>query len=111
MELTREDALTLFRMMWSDMQEKFGDNPTFEQRIEYKEWWCRKKFPNERVLKDCFLCAYTKGTDVVSCGRCPVDWGKDGRYKNSCEKWEDSGVDWRKSPISEILALPEREDV
>lgn len=108
MDLTREDALVFFRMMWSDMQAEFGDYPNIYQRIDYKEKWINAKFPYRRVKNDCFLCEYVKRKDMDSCKRCPIDWGHDGIYDNACEKWLNPGVDWRRSPISEILALPER---
>lgn len=112
MNLTREKALTLFREMWSDMQKELGDNPSFEQRCNYKYKWASEKFPYEYVRHNCFLCEYVKyNKDIGSCKRCPIDWGHDGIYDNACEKMCNPGVDWRYSPISEILALPEREDV
>ena len=111
MDLTREKALTLFREMWSDMRNELGDNPDYDQRIDYKYKWVNEKFPREYVKHDCFLCEYVKRKDMDSCKRCPIDWGHDGIYDNACEKLCGPGVDWRKSPISEILALPEREDV
>ena len=108
MDLTREDALALFRMMWTDMQNELGDNPDYDQRIDYKEKWVNEKFPYKRVRHYCFLCEYVKFKDIGSCKRCPIDWGHDGIYDNACEKLCGPGVDWRKSPISEVLALPER---
>ena len=108
MDLTREKALTLFREMWSDMRNELGDNPDYDQRIDFKEKWVKEKFPYKRVRHYCFLCEYVKRKDMDSCKRCPIDWGKDGIYENACEKLCEPGVDWRKSPISEILALPER---
>ena len=111
MDLTREDALALFRMMWTDMQNELGDNPDYDQRCDYKEKWVNAKLPNRDVIHNCFLCEYVKRKDMDACKRCPIDWGHDGIYDNACEKLCEPGVDWRKSPISEILALPEREDV
>ena len=107
MDLTREEALTLFRMMWTDMQDELGDNPDYDQRCDYKEKWINAKFPCRHVENDCFLCEYVKFKDICSCKRCPIDWGA-----TTCQKYYIRGsVDWRYSPISEILALPEREDV
>ena len=111
MDLTREKALTLFREMWTDMQNELGDNPNYDERCDYKEMWINAKFPHRRVKNDCFLCEYANYKDMISCKRCPIDWGHDGIYDNACEKLINPGVDWRHSPISKILALPEREDV
>ena len=109
MDLTREDALALFRMMWSDMQDELGDYPDIYQRIDYKEKWINAKFPHRYVRHDCFLCEYVnKRKDMDSCKRCPINWGGDGLHENVCEKMREPGADWRRSPISEILALPER---
>lgn len=108
MDLTRKEALTLFREMWSDMRNELGDNPNIYQRLDFKEKWVNEKFPYRRVRHDCFLCEYVRRKDMDSCKRCPIDWGHDGIYDNACEKLCEPGVDWRRSPISEILALPER---
>ena len=121
MDLTREDALTLFRMMWTDMQNELGDNPDYDQRIDYKEKWINERFPYKRVRHDCFLCEYAISkegvhTNVCSavCAYCPLKWTAK-HISNTCEGYDYFNTlhnyDWRYSPISEILALPEREDV
>lgn len=109
MDLTRERALRLHREMWSDMQKEFGDCPTYGERRDFKRKWAGERFPKEIVSANCFLCEYAK--DKPGCSLCPVNWGRDGEGGNCCEKVISTGVDWRRSPISEILALPEREDV
>ena len=89
--------------MWTDMQKELGDCPEYGDRMLFKSKWCEERVPQEGVNANCFLCEYiyqTKG----DCTSCPIDWGK-----ATCQS--DGGVDWRYSPISEILALPEREDV
>lgn len=100
MELTRERALELHRQMWTDMQFDLGNYPTGGERVEYKKDWCKTHFPNERVLNDCFLCEYSK-----SCGSCPVKWPTEIRGYCHCTENDY----YYKAPISEILALPERE--
>ena len=104
MDLTREEALKLHREMWSDMQKKLGDNPSHDQRVDYKEKWVNEKFPHERVRHDCFLCEYVANYERGLCDRCPIDWGEYGCQKHPFIK----GVDWRYSRIRRILALPER---
>lgn len=107
MGLTREQALELHREMWTDMQNELGDCPRSLDRTLYKSRWCKKRFPKEEVTANCFLCEYARHK-VGDCRGCPINWGA-----TTCQKYYsgEGGVDWRYSPISEILALPEREDV
>ena len=103
MDLTREQALELHREMWTDMQEELGDCPEFCDRMRYKSRWCKKRFPKEEVSADCFLCEYALQT-APNCSGCPINWGA-----ATCQMCYVKGaVDWRYSPISKILALPER---
>ena len=109
MGLTRERALKLHREMWSDMQKELGDCPKNLERTIFKMKWVRKKFPKETVCSNCFLCEYVCYAHDFRCSCCPINWGRDGESTNSCEKnISGIGVDWRHSPISEILALPEK---
>lgn len=106
MKITREEALKLHRQMWSDMQKELGDYPTHEERARFKESWCIVHTPESMPYANCFLCEYT--SQIVAYGgkncsnSCPIDWG--GR---NCM---NDKIDFRCSPISEILALPEREE-
>ena len=100
MKLTREDALKYHRQMWSDMQNELGDRPNAAQRLRFKRKWCEKHFPSENISANCFLCEYTTGY----CSRCPIKWNG-GCHSNTCE---GDGVNYLFSPISVILALPER---
>ncbi len=104
MKLTREEALKLHRQMWTDMQTALGDNPRLKDRVEYKNKWCKEHFPDETIELDCFLCEYTNqlGSD---CDVCPIRWDADNK-RDWCI---GSGVSYEYSPISVILALPERE--
>lgn len=110
MKLTREKALELHRQMWTDMQEKLGDNPNRDARWEYKAEWIEAHFPNERVYNDCFLCEYCcehqfsnrDDFDYDFC-KCPIKWPN-----GKCEDSADNA--WYNMPISELLALPERGD-
>jgi hypothetical protein len=109
MDLTREQALELHREMWTNMQKELGDCPTMVERLLFKARWVRKRFPKEEVCGNCFLCEYVDSVQDCRCSRCPINWGRDGESTNYCEKTISGiGVDWRYSPISEILALPER---
>ena len=99
MKITREEALRLHRQMWTDMQTALGDNPTLGERVDYKASWCSQHFPNEEVDNHCFLCEYAD-----DCDHCPIKWDVD--YDNAnCEGFV---VNYLYSPISVILALPER---
>ena len=103
MILTREEALSYHRQMWSDMQRDLGNCPTELEREQYKRYWCETYFPNKRILYNCFLCEYAK---AVSCGflcnYCPIkwDWGL-------CFAGDNEKKSYRNMPISELLALPE----
>lgn len=118
MELTKEKALELHRQMWSDMRDKLGDNPSRNERGEFKSDWVEEHFPDENVSCNCFLCEYAINEEgnheyVCSavCAYCPLKWTAK-HIPNTCEGGHDptSGRwrDWRFSPISDILALPER---
>ena len=109
MDLTRERALELHRAMWSDMQRDLGDCPSLDERQKYKKAWCMKHgwFG---IPFHCFLCAWSGNNGENDDCNCPINWNFDGKniHGNCCI---DGTVDYTYSPISEILALPEREDV
>ena len=113
--LTRERALELHRQMWGDMQAELGDNPPFHERVTFKKKWLEKYFPNEHVNSNCILCEYAQHVTKVSftrCRKCPIVWNSN--LDPTCTPgiwavWNDDEVDYRYSPISVILALPERE--
>lgn len=119
MKLTKEEALKYHRQMWSDMQKKLGDNPSPPERLSYKHEWCFEHFPREYIFNACFCCEYNQHFDnplVAHCNHCPIAWptNRGDNELNCCKRTFD-----RKSgrynhyylvvPISEILALPERE--
>ena len=113
MDLTREEAIKLHRQMWTDMQKDLGDDPGAVAREGYKvNWCCEHGFEN--VKNDCFLCEYSHDMPLTFCYHCPVKWPtwsgtcfngflEDGTRLKDCY--------YLAAPISEILALPEREDV
>ena len=108
--LTRERALELHRQMWSDMQKDLGDNPIGTDRVEYKIQWCNKHFPTEHIDNHCFLCEYANMTDkFYSCMYCPIKWPNEAEFDGVSYCTHNSY--YYNAPISEILALPEREDV
>ncbi len=126
MKLTREEALKLHGQMWEDMQKKLGENPSIKQRGDFKIDWINFRFKNgsiddNSIENNCFLCEYALQTrnegkmekDKWSalhgggCLYCPIDWsnGERGTRYYACEMEKTT---WCDSPISEILALPER---
>ena len=118
--LSRKRALELHKLMWFDMQKELGDNPEHEDRYDFKKKWVKKYFPNEKIENHCFLCEYAltsfggipDGFLFLECDKCPIQWINKSNtlgVKNSCEwGYHEGNCDWRYSPISEILALPER---
>ena len=129
MKLTREEALKLHREMWSDMQTALaGGNDNNRIRSEFKERWVKSHFPEMEVKHYCFLCEYAlqmhneKSDRPLAffegkkcCKYCPIDWRddiyrgwSDNSYKGNGYDCENGEVSWECSPISEILALPER---
>lgn len=107
MKLTKEQALFYHRQMWGDIQRELGNCPTGVDRIIYKEKWCQKHFPNEHIANDCFLCEYVYTNNMKNCKRCPIRW--------TTETADDAVTTYccynnyyYDAPISEILALPER---
>lgn len=105
MRLTREEALKYHRQMWGDMLRDIGDTDNANLRTHYKAEWCKKHFPGESIDNYCFCCEYDLNTDGMCCVHCPIKWDVD--YDNAnCEGFV---VNYLYSPISVILALPERE--
>ena len=106
--LTKEEAICLFRRQWSDMQMALGDNPTYGGREVYKGEWCRLH-GFSHVAENCFLCEWVMQNKTI-CDFCPIDWNFDKQNKqgNYCLF---GTVCHSHSPISEILALPERKQV
>ena len=113
MKLTREEALKYHRQMWGDMLKDIGDIDNANLRTNYKAEWCKKHFPGENIDNYCFCCEYDLNTDGMCCVHCPIEWPKDeDGYPNCCNpifNGEESGEYYLFAPISEILALPERE--
>lgn len=115
MKLTRERALELHRQMWRDMLAELGETGKGEEpniiraRSEFKKEWCENHLPGTPVLEDCILCEYARQERIrhdfqkPRCHYCPINWGRIPSF--ACE---NNGVVWSHSPISEILALPER---
>ena len=125
-ELTREETLRLHRMMWTDMQKELGDNADWEKRCNFKHEWL-ESHGYEDVLNDCLLCEYAKDDNdkyCPICNKCPIDWSSPAVHDNypnpnrgtcSARYMEYHGFGicasaiYLCAPISEILALPERE--
>lgn len=101
MKLTKEEAVAFHIEMWTAMQEALGDDPRADARKAFKKKWCEEHFPDEDIMSHCFLCEYAyQHSD--SCSRCLVNWGD-----NYC----GGKNHYLYVPISQILALPVREDV
>lgn len=107
MKLTKEQALELHWQMWSDMQNSLGDYPWIDERKDYKQEWCDDHFPNEVISYCCFLCEYADQFEDLCCIHCPIDWSNGGEDDDSCTRGRFT---YDMSPISDILALPVRED-
>ena len=106
-KLTREQALELHRQMWTDMQNALGDTPNGGKRVFFKENWCEEHFPDDAIDSNCFLCEYVAQNDYSEYGRgcnggrdCLLVWPYGDCTMHSY---------YYDAPISEILALPERE--
>lgn len=110
--LTKKKALKLHRRMWEEMKMALGDNPPSDERSRFKAWSC--VVLRERPINNCWLCEYvlenygpnSNSETGLHCKYCPVVWGE-GDEKQECP-CQQSFTDWMYSPISEILALPER---
>lgn len=110
MKLTKEEAVRLFHEQWSDMQKELGDCPDPCSRLEFKRHWCKTHFPEESIKNNCFLCEYAfhvVTTDRFECYSCPIAWPLAGEgIIPDCAVH----MSYLLSPISEILALPVREE-
>lgn len=116
-KLTREEAIDLHKEMWTDMQAELGDEPSYLERVTFKKKWVEDHFPNEHVNSNCFLCEYAQSIDgdpYTRCRACPIAWNSNSSISPCCNSRElallhcDTVIDYRYSPISVILALPER---
>lgn len=112
MYLTKEKALEEHRKMWKAMKEELGDCPDWDARCDFKADWCRRNFKYEDIEADCFLCEYARrmfhdGGDcgATKCDYCPIDWKAKTRGVYYC--YEGGGVNYRFSPIDDILNLKE----
>lgn len=99
-KLTREEALRLHRQMWSDMRKEFGDRPYDFERSYFKREWCLDH-GYDGIEEHCFLCEYAE-QNKIPCDKCIIDWGG-----SNCTDYD---ISYWSSPISEILALPERKE-
>lgn len=114
MKMSEKMAVRLHRMMWADMLEELGDNPTPAAREQFKRNWVEENFPYASVDCNCFLCEYTcqKSQETNSGKRCstycPIMWNAKRGAHNSCTIYGTTGISYTLSPISEILALPAR---
>lgn len=109
MILTREEALSYHRQMWTNMQRDLGNNPSALQREKYKRQFCKKYFPKQNIRDNCFLCEYVEtiasnSDHFISCEYCPIKWDF-----NVCFDGGSVKKSYRNMPISELLALPERD--
>lgn len=102
--LTKERAIELFRQQWSDMRDRIGENPYPHEREIFKNMWIDEHFPGEEVECGCFLCEYDiQQQDGDQCDLCPIEWPG-----GHCVATDSTHC--YNSPISEILALPERKE-
>ena len=120
MNLTREEAVRLFREQWSDMQKDLGDIPTADDRLKYKRRWCasHRRF----AINSCFLCEYVRQemtrqgivSSLLYCHMCPIAWPT---WNGTCCSKRLVGGTFIKddyylaASISQILSLPERDVV
>lgn len=123
--LTRERALELHRQMWEDMRSKLGDNPGPMERDSFKTIWIKEHFPGDGAFCDCFLCEYAYNENRKNpveggyCRYCPINWNPEAPRNGAAPcapgvyliMRYGSYTDYRISPISKILVLPEKEGV
>ena len=107
MKMSEEMAVRLHRMMWSDMQLELGNNPSVKERGQFKFAWIHNHFPGENIANDCWLCEYAvsvmkPGDSELYCKYCPISWPN-----CHCNTLDFS---YAKEPISEILALPAKNE-
>lgn len=113
MKLTLEEALKLHREMWGDMQRELGDCPKGSDRVNFKINWCEERFPEQSIACCCFLCEFDEQycPQHNMCSNCPIVWESlsANGIDTCCSSYKGLGEIYKSAPISEILALPERE--
>ena len=102
MNLSKEMAVRLHRMMWSDMQKELGNDPLEGVRLKFKKDWIERNFPDALVMHNCFLCEYSFHQTGRCCSNCPIKWPE-----GHCNGTKFS---YATAPISDILALPARSE-
>lgn len=99
MKLTKEEAIRLYRQMWSDMLKELGIDPSSSDRIKYKRRWCETH--GYEIANDCFLCEYSD-QEGLGCDQCIIDWSQLHNGYTECYP------SYLFCVLNRILALPER---
>jgi hypothetical protein len=105
MELTKDEAVRLFREHWKWLAETGGESAD-------KEYWLFVR--GYRVFNHCFLCEYTLNTTseyVDNCDNCPIDWGGSICCGISYfGGWLESNTPEERKRLAKIISeLPEKE--
>lgn len=113
-DLTDAEILCLHKWMWTDMQQKLGNNPGPKERMDFKFDWCEEH--HVLIRHNCFLCEHA-GEDrfhCTNCTNCLVMWPDYICYDNQSggipEEYYANSY-YLNAPISDILNLPTREFV
>lgn len=109
--LTDAEILCLHKWMWTDMQQKLGNNPGPKERIKFKQGWCEEH--HVCVRHDCFLCEHAREGQyfLPICTNCLVVWPDGICYSNQDNEILEGDSYYLNAPISDILDLPTREFV
>lgn len=109
MNLTREEALDLFRRHWRWLAETGAG---------LKVGWPEHDFAGEPVTSDCFLCEYScrrRDPGEFFCAYCPIEWPEGRCYSQDdnetiYSRWCSVDTAEERKQIAAVIAeLPEKE--
>lgn len=72
--MDREEAIKLFREMWSDLYEEIVNRKEIVSIYYFKEIWLDARFFGKDFMSNCPLCEYAFVTKNSGCCKCPIVW-------------------------------------
>lgn len=73
---TEEQIISIWREMLLDMKEEFGNDVSYDDKLEFEENWVIHNYP-ELHGRGGVLCYYIEEIAKATCKECPVYWGID----------------------------------
>lgn len=99
---TEEQIISIWREMLSDMKEEFGNDVSYDDKLDFEERWVKHNHP-ELSGRGGVLCYYVEEFAKATCKECPVYWGidEDNLQMGCC----DNNF-YDEATVNELLRLP-----